>query len=180
MSPCSRRSWLLTCLAAGLAPAAPAHAQYRREAWPAAQAAPPLRLPQLGGGERSMQQFGGQVLLLNFWASWCEPCVSELPSLLRLAEARAADGLAVCCVNYQEGEAKVRAFLDTVLGEVPASLSFLLDRDGAAARAWTGRIFPTTVAVDRAGRPRWRVAGELNWTGADAMGLLAPLLKAPR
>jgi len=174
----TRRHWLLSCLGSGWA--APAIATYRSGAWPKAQPTPPLRLPRLGGGEQGLGDFKGQVLVLNFWASWCEPCAAELPSLLRLAETRAADGVRVCCINYQEGEAKVRSFLDTVLGEVPGSVGWLLDRDGAAAKAWTGRIFPSTVLVDRSGRARWRVAGELNWTGADAMGLLAPLLQAPR
>ena len=83
-------------------------------------------------------------------------------------------------INYQESEAKVRSFLDLVFGEIPEALPVLMDRDGAAARAWTPRVLPTTVIVDRTGRPRWSVIGEFDWTGAQARDLINPLLRQDR
>lgn len=174
--PLTRRTVLF---AAGLAALPAARARALTRAWPAERPVPPLRLPDLQGLEHELGQLSGQVVVLNFWASWCEPCVAEMPSLLRLAETRAADGVAVLAVNYQENEDKVRRFLDTVLGEVPASMPVLLDRSGSAAKAWTPRVFPSTVLIDRSGRPRWTVVGELDWTGEQAMRLLAPLLAGP-
>lgn len=174
MSPRLTRRALL--LAAGFSALPAAHARALVRPWPADWAVPALRLPDLHGLEHTLEPLRGQVVVLNFWASWCEPCVAEMPSLLRLAETRANDGVVVLAVNYQEGADKVRRFLDTVLGEVPGSMPVLLDRDGAAAKAWTPRVFPSTVLIDRDGHPRWAVIGELDWTGEQASTLLAPLV----
>lgn len=148
--------------------------------WPVNRPAPSLTLAALEGGTRRLAHWKGRVVVLNFWASWCEPCVSEMPALLRLAEGWADQGLAVLAINYQESEAKVRSFLDLVFGEIPEALPVLMDRDGAAARAWTPRVLPTTVIVDRTGRPRWSVIGEFDWTGAQARDLINPLLRQDR
>ena len=166
-------------LAAGLSALPSARAQAQTRAWPASRATPDFRLPDLHGLEHTLEPLRGHVVVLNFWASWCEPCVAEMPSLLRLAETRVDEGLVVLAVNYQESADKIRRFLDTVLGEVPGTMPVLLDRDGAAAKAWTPRVFPSTVLVDRRGRPRWTVVGELDWTGEQARALLAPLVAGP-
>lgn len=152
-----------------------ARAQAIVKPWPAQRPTPALALPDLHGTVRRPSDWAGRVLIVNFWASWCEPCVAEMPSLLRLAEAGASRGIAVVAVNYQETPAKIRTFLETVLGEVPERLPVLLDRDGQAARAWTPRVFPSTVVLDRHGRARWRVVGEMDWTGEAARALLERL-----
>ena len=172
----TRRALLL---AAGLSALPSARAQALTRPWPASRKVPDFRLPDLHGLEHTLEPLRGQVVVLNFWASWCEPCVAEMPSLLRLAETRADEGIVVLAINYQEGADKIRRFLDTVLGEVPGTMPVLLDRDGAAAKAWTPRVFPSTVLLDRSGRPHWSVVGELDWTGAQARALLAPLVAAP-
>ena len=83
-----------------------------------------------------------------------------------------ADRLQVLTVNYQESPEKVRRFMEAGQIALPA----LLDRDGTATRAWTSRIFPTTVVLDATGRPRFSVTGEFDWGSAEATRLLAPLL----
>ena len=94
-------------------------------------------------------------MLANFWATWCAPCRDEMPSLLRLAEQRAAAGLLAVGVNYKESAGTVRRFLDG-LG---LNLTVLLDSDGSVATAWTPRIFPSTLVFDRRGRPRGHGGG---------------------
>ncbi|MCW7538222.1 TlpA family protein disulfide reductase [Aquabacterium sp. A7-Y] len=172
------RCWCAALVLLGLAGTATAQALVRP--WPDDRVTPALTLRDLDGKPRTLAELRGKVVVINFWASWCEPCVAELPSLLRLAERHAGDGLVVLAPNYQEGEAKVRAFFDTLFGELPESLPVLLDRDGAAARAWTRRVFPSTVLVDRSGQARWSVIGELDWSGGQAQALLGPLLQARR
>ena len=165
--------------AAGLTAVACAPAAWARslvQAWPPARAVPSLSLRNLQGQVQSLESLRGQVVVLNFWASWCEPCVAEMPSLLRLAESRGDEGVVVLAVNYQESPAKIRSFLENVLGEVPGALPVLLDADGAAAKAWTRRVFPTTVLVGRDGRPRSSVVGEFDWTGIEARKLIDPLV----
>lgn len=177
----TRRACLRLAALLGLLPSVPwALPRALVRPWPADRSVPPLALPALEGGVRRLADWRGRVVVLNFWASWCEPCVSEMPALLRLAESWADQGLAVLAVNHQEGEAKVRSFLDLVFGEIPQALPVLMDRDGAAAKAWTPRVLPTTVIVDRWGRPRWSVIGEFDWTGAQARELIEPLLRQGR
>ncbi len=143
--------------------------------WPANKAAPAFELPQLDGNAWRLADARGKVVLLNFWATWCEPCRLEMPSLATLARQRHDDGLVVCAVNYRESAEKIRAFLD------PASTPLLLlrDADGDATSEWTPRVFPTTVLVGRDGRPVKSVIGELDWTTGEAAVLLRPLLAAP-
>lgn len=160
----------------GLAPGGPAWAAdaFEWRPWPARKRVPALKLLQLDGSRWRLDAQAGQVLLANFWATWCAPCRDEMPSLLRLAEQRAAAGLRVVAINYKESPAVVRRFLDG-LG-VASTLPVLLDSDGHAATDWTPRIFPSTVVFDRRARPVGTVVGEIDWTGDAAQGLLAPLL----
>lgn len=167
-----RRSWL--ALVAASLVCAPLHAAGNmHQPWPAKKPTPPLTLDDLEGRRWSLAALRGKVVVLNFWASWCEPCVTEIPTLSWLAETHAARGdVVVLGVNYQENEAKVRRFLQGV----PVSYLVLLDRNGEAARAWTTRIFPSTVLIGRDGRPALTVVGELDWAGEQGERLLNPLL----
>ncbi|MBK8529814.1 MAG: TlpA family protein disulfide reductase [Rubrivivax sp.] len=141
--------------------------------WPPSKRAPPLNLPLLDGTRWQLSSQAGRVVLANFWASWCAPCRDEMPSLMRLAAQRAADGLVVMGVNYRESASTVARFLDGLSLKLPT----LLDRDGAIAVAYTPRIFPSTVVFDRQGKPVGTVVGEIDWDGDAAARILAPLLR---
>ncbi len=148
-------------------------AAYQVRDWPAGQPVPALKLNDLDGKAWSLADLRGRAVLLNFWATWCEPCRAEMPSLQSLARRHQGDGLVVLTINHQEAEPTIRRFLD----QTPIALPVLLDRDGAASRAWTPRVFPSTVMIDRNGRPRRVVVGEVDWDGTDARPWLAELLK---
>jgi len=140
--------------------------------WPEGKAAPALSLADLDGKAWNLAALKGQVVALNFWATWCEPCRAEMPSLELLAAQHERDGLTILAVNYKESLPTVKRFLETL----PFSLPILPDRAGNATGDWTPRIFPTTVLIDRAGVPRMSVLGELEWNGPVARELVAPLL----
>jgi|JI10StandDraft_1071094.scaffolds.fasta_scaffold72605_2 thiol-disulfide isomerase/thioredoxin len=159
-------------LAVALLASAPAQASYEITPWPRNKAVPVLALDGLDGQAWTAARLKGKVVVLNFWATWCEPCRAEMPSLNALAQ-RHPHSLAVLAVNYQEGEPRIRRYLQTVDIRLP----ILLDRDGAVAKAWTRRIFPTTVIVDATGKPRFVVTGEYDWAGPDAARLIEPLLR---
>ena len=144
--------------------------------WPADRPTPAFSLTDVDGKSWSLTALKGRPVLLNFWASWCEPCRAEMPSLERLQTRHEKAGLLVLSVNYQEPLPTIRRFLEAL----PFSLPILLDRDGDAASAWTPRVFPTTVLIDRTGRPRSSVIGELDWMGDTARMLLQPLLAQSR
>jgi thiol-disulfide isomerase/thioredoxin len=174
----TRRALVRHTLAGAAALALPglACAAYTVRPWPPGKAAPTLALSDLDGKAWSLASLKGRPVLLNFWASWCEPCRAEMPSLELLATRHEKAGLVVLSVNYQEPAPKIRQFLETL----PFSLPILLDTDGDAAGAWTPRVFPTTVLIDRSGTPRSSVIGELDWMGDAARALLDPLLAAPK
>jgi len=144
--------------------------------WAADKPVPRLELTDLDGKRWSLAALRGQVVVLNFWATWCEPCRAEMPSLELLAQRHEHNGVVVLAVNYQEPIPAIRRFLQAQ----PVTLPILLDRDGEAAIAWTPRVFPSTVLIDRAGQPRHVVLGELDWTGAAARDLVDPLVARGR
>lgn len=115
----------------------------------------------------------GRAVLLNFWASWCEPCRAEMPTLQQVADFYGPDKLLVLAVNFKEPAARALQFAKTT----GVSLPVLLDLKGEAARRWGVKVFPTTLMTDSAGRPRFRVKGEVDWTGPAAEKLIAGLLK---
>ncbi len=170
----TRRS-LLTTLAVGAAwpavrAADPEGAQ--RRPWPAGKPTPELVLPAWEGPPWRLADARGQIVLLNFWASWCEPCRAEMPSLELLEQRHENQRLKVMAVNFRETDGSIRRFLDST----PVSLTILRDTDGAAARAWQVRIFPTTVVIDRQGRALFTVTGEVDWTGPTAREWMASVL----
>ncbi len=159
----------LLCALLGFAAGARA---YQVRPWAAARPAPPLSLTDLDGKAWHLSALQGRAVLLNFWATWCEPCREEMPSLEALAKRHRADPLVVLTVNYQETEPGIRRFLE----RVPLRLPVLLDHDGSATKAWTPRVFPTTVMIDRSGRPLHQIVGAVDWAGDEARRWVHDLL----
>ena len=163
-----------TCLSSlGALAAAPlVRAAAAPQPWPATRATPGFELPTWDGPPVSLQALRGRPLLLNFWASWCLPCRTEMPSLELLATRHEAEGLEVLALNFRETDGAVRRFVE----HSGLTLPVLRDRDGAVAQAFGVRIFPTTVAIGRHGRALFSVAGEADWGGEPARAWIAPLL----
>jgi cytochrome c biogenesis protein CcmG, thiol:disulfide interchange protein DsbE len=137
--------------------------------------APPLRLPALAGPEVDLQSFSGRVVLLNFWASWCGPCVEEMPSLERLYRALAPRGLVVLGVSADEDEGALLSFLK----RVPVTFPVLRDPGGRVASArYRATGYPQTFVIDGAGVIREVFVGPVQWDTPAALdhfrGLLAP------
>jgi cytochrome c biogenesis protein CcmG/thiol:disulfide interchange protein DsbE len=112
-------------------------------------AAPQASLPVLGGsGDRSLADYRGKVVLLNFWASWCRPCVHELPLLERTQRRISSRGATVLGVNYKDIPEDALAFVRRFRLDYPS----LRDRDGEYAEDYGARAFPETFLIDRRGR----------------------------
>ena len=147
-------------------------AAYLVRPWDPKKPVPKLELDDLAGKPWNLSSARGQVVVMNFWATWCEPCRAEMPSLELMAQRLERDEVTVVAVNYREPLPAIRRFLDAQ----PVTIPILLDRDCAAMMAWTRKVFPSTVLVDRGGQPQQIVLGELDWTGSVARDLVAPLL----
>jgi thiol-disulfide isomerase/thioredoxin len=122
------------------------------------------------GEKRTLADYAGRGIVLNFWATWCGPCVKEMPALDQLARAVADDHIAVLPLSSDRaGAAAVEAFYKE---QGIRSLPVLLDPEGAAARAVGARGIPTTVILDGEGRERQRVEGAVDWSKPDVMAAL--------
>lgn len=148
-------------------------AGYNVQAWSSAKPVPALRLADLSGKVWRLADLRGKAVLINFWASWCEPCRAEMPSLQRLADQHPQD-LVVLAVNLKESTQTVQQFVQRTALTLPV----LPDPQGATARAWGVTVFPSTVLIDAQGKVHSVVQGELDWTGPEAKALLAPLFTA--
>jgi thiol-disulfide isomerase/thioredoxin len=121
---------------------------------------PPLALQDLEGRAHRLEDYRGKVVLINFWATWCEPCRAEMPAMNRLRASFAGQPFAVLAVNLAESESRIRRFME----EVPLEFTVLLDRDSGAARAWKARVLPVSFVLDAEGRIRYSALGEIDWT----------------
>jgi peroxiredoxin len=156
--------------AASTATAPDAATALRPQTYPAGTAAPALRLPALDGGTLELARYRGRPVLINFWATWCAPCVREFPLLRRTLREHHADGLVVLGVLVNDSPQKARAFVSAHGGDWPVGV----DRGGGAAGAYQLVGLPESVFVRRDGTLSSRVLGELTPTQLQAQ--LAPIL----
>jgi len=140
---------------------------------------PPVAAPDIGfvsadGKEHRLAEFLGHGMVINLWATWCVPCVAEMPALAALSKTLAPDDIAVLPLSSDRGGAGVvQAFYqDHGIGGLPV----LLDPKGAAARSWHGRGIPTSVIIDKKGRERGRVEGSVDWASLQAAALVRKLV----
>ena len=134
------------------------------------QRAPSAEFRNANGKHLTLADFRGRVVLLNIWATWCGPCVSEMPSLDRLQALHQGDGLAVLAVSIdRQGPSTVRRFFaQTGIRNLP----LYLDADGATARAFGARSIPTTLLIDRDGNVVGSLVGAMQWDSPDALSLI--------
>ncbi len=122
------------------------------------------------GAEVRLADFAGKVVLLNFWATWCAPCVREMPSLDRLQAARGSDDFTVIALSADFGGMnQILPFYEKT--EI-AELAPYHDPKGAVRRSLGVRGLPTTILFDRGGREIGRLEGVAEWDDADAKALM--------
>jgi len=134
-----------------------------------------LNLPDLSGQQRNLDEFAGKVLLVNFWASWCRPCIEEVPGILRLMESMADAPFAVIGVNVGEAERRVQATVKRLHMEFP----ILLDKDSTSFKGWGANVLPTAYVLDGSGRVRYVGHGPVEWDRDDMVNLLMQLAEQP-
>ncbi len=146
------------------------------KAYPRPLKAPSLELQRLPtqGAEAvfNLADWKGSVVLVNFWATWCPPCVEEMPSMSRLQGRYKEQGLRVIAVDVDEP----RATIDAFLRRLPVDLPIALDPGGEAMRRWKVFSFPTSFLVDRQGRLRYGLSGAVDWTDAEVEAVIISLL----
>lgn len=137
--------------------------------------APDLPFQRADGSEVTMADYKGQVLIVNFWATWCAPCIHELPSLDRLQAAIPDDDFTVLAISQDRGGvAKAEPFLREELGLSRVALG--LDPKMALGRAFKNRGIPVTYAIDREGRIVGHLTGIAEWDSPEAQAIVRHLL----
>lgn len=127
-----------------------------------------------GETERTFADFRGQALVVNLWATWCAPCVTEMPALDRLSEEVRSDGIAVLPLSAdREGAPIIEKFFAT---NGIRHLPVMIDRMGKVARALGVSGLPTTILYDREGKERGRVVGTAEWGAPEAVSFLRACL----
>ena len=135
-------------------------------------ATPALELSTLDGQAQRLEDYRGRVLLVNFWATWCAPCLEEMPSIERLRRSLDARRFAVLAVNVGEGPRAAGDFAK----KMDLGFNFLLDRDMKTSKAWGARVLPATFIVDPDGKVRYSHYGALDWSSAEVRKAIAALI----
>ncbi len=138
--------------------------------------APALQARDLAGQPRTLADYRGKAVLLNFWASWCPPCLHEMPSMERLRLKMAGRPLAIVAISSAEPAADVTGYL----ARMPLGFEILLDSDGTNTRRWKVFAMPTTFLIDASGRLRQVITGAIDWDTGEGLEAVEALLANPR
>jgi thiol-disulfide isomerase/thioredoxin len=136
------------------------------------KAAPETTFTAPDGKPVTLAAFKGKPILVNLWATWCGPCVKEMPSLDRLAK-RGANKLLVLTVNQTDDAAAIAKWWAP---RQFTTLAAYRDEKGSLGFAFETGVLPTTVLYDAEGKEVWRIVGGMDWDGARANTLLAAVL----
>jgi thiol-disulfide isomerase/thioredoxin len=131
-----------------------------------------IDLPDVKGQQHSLEDYRGQVVLVNFWASWCPPCIQEMPVLERLKQALNDQPFEVLAVNVGEQKYRVWKFVKLISFGLPV----LLDTRKDIFKAWGASVLPTSFLLDKQGRIRYRVQGDIEWNSENVISLIEQLI----
>ena len=143
------------------------------DAYPEPKPAPSLKLRDMDEELHDLASYRGRVVVLNFWATWCPPCVEEIPSLGRLQAAFSVDDLVVLSVDIGESKEDIRKFLE----QIPADFPVMIDPEGTTVKRWNIIAYPTTFVIDRSGIIQLAYYGGLEWDMPEIIEQLQTLVK---
>jgi peroxiredoxin len=121
-----------------------------------------------------LSDYRGKVILLNFWATWCPPCIREMPSMERLHKQVDAGGFKVIAINQMEDADQVFAFTGQL--EVDPTFEILFDTTSSVSRDYAVRGLPTTFLIDKEGRIRYRAVGGREFDHPEVVKIIEQLM----
>ena len=137
------------------------------------RAAPSLELLDMHGKPHSLADYGGRVVMVNFWAGWCFPCIREIPEMIHLAEILADKPFTILAVNVAE-EKKLATY--GFVKKMDEHMVILMDNDSKAFEHWNGIGLPSTFIVDPQGKIRYEAYGPVNWDRPDIVDSLQAMM----
>lgn len=136
--------------------------------------APAFSLKTLQGGQARLTDYRGQVVLLNFWATWCGPCREEMPSMEKLWQRYREQGLVILAVSTDNGgESRIKNFVR----RLGLTFPILLDPDSQASDLYQVSGVPVSFLIDRQGRITARILGSKDWADESAIHQVEGLLR---
>lgn len=135
-------------------------------------AAPALALNDLNGKRHDLADYRGKVTMVQFWATYCAPCIKEMPSVARLKAKLAGRPFAILGVNMGESDKEVREFLK----KIKVDFTILLDPEAQAIAAWKVFVAPSTFLVDARGNIRYTLQGGAEWDAPEMLQAIEGML----
>lgn len=132
-----------------------------------------FELLDLDGQRFALDDYKGQVVLVNFWATWCPACVKEMPSMQRLDQRLSGKPFKLIAINIGEDADKIKEFLQRINVE----LTIVLDSNGTVPRDWGLFAYPTSFLLDTQGIVSHVVYGDIEWDSADVLTLIESLMR---
>jgi peroxiredoxin len=134
---------------------------------------PAFTLEDASGGMVSLEDLRGQVVLLNFWAIECKPCLEEMPYLEKLHKKLGDKGLAVVCIDDYDSMKEIRKFLK----KHPYTFKILVDESGTITQKYKTYLLPTTFIIDKDGMAIGKAIGMRKWDSDESVKLFEELIK---
>lgn len=133
--------------------------------------APSFTLQDIDGNTHRLEDYRGQVVVVNFWATWCPPCREEMPSMERAWSELQKHNIAMLAINVGEDVDTIFTFT----GNYPVTFPLLMDRDSKVINEWPVRGLPTTYVLDKQGRIVYQVIGGREWDSPEMIEMLIEL-----
>lgn len=136
---------------------------------------PDFTLTDMQGNSHTLSDYRGKVVMVNFWATYCGPCIKEMPSMQRLKEKLGDKPFAILAVDMAEEKADVNAFLNK--HQIEVNFPILLNPEGDVVENWMITAVPTTFVIDPEGKIRYALYGGIEWDKADIIKTISSLMK---
>jgi len=136
---------------------------------------PGFTLSDRNGKPHTLSDYRGKVVMVNFWATYCGPCIKEMPSMQRLKEKMAGKNFAILAVDMAEEKSDVDAFF--AKHKIKVQFPVLLDPQGSVVEQWMISAVPTTFILDPEGTIRYALYGGLEWDSDEVIETLTGLMK---
>ena len=133
--------------------------------------APDFVLADIDGNQYRLSDYRGQVVIINFWATWCPPCRAEMPSMQRAWQQLEKDGILMLGINVGEDEDTIFQFT----ANYPVEFPLLMDQDSRVINQWPVRGLPTTFVVSPEGKITYRAIGGREWDDPDLLAMVRAL-----
>lgn len=138
------------------------------------QPLPDFTLTDMQGDSHTLNDYQGKVVMLNFWATYCGPCIKEMPSMQRLKQKMAGKPFAILAVDMAEEKGDVEAFF--AKHKIQVDFPILLDPEGVVVEQWMISAVPTTFILDPQGKIRYALFGGIEWDDDEVVATLTGLM----